>query len=359
MCFDGSMSLVKSSDISRYKMTPERLRSQRGFCWFFLVLALFMAPYGVYCLRRDRPSLQWPTVPGVMMQADVHRYSGRHSSGTILNATYSYKVNGTRYVSHQVRLWHNDLSISGNAASFALTHPVRSTVTVYYDPQNPANAVLIPGANEFADQQFIWAGPVATLLAAFQLLRLRKQYARMAAQSRRTDSKAGQDKRTDRKPPKSELSAEPFMSYEPGAKRKLNCFPDNECLLEVLGHQGKKLQDWTPEDRVIDRSGCLFRLVPNAKRTQYDLEPTGETWTWQKILELATRDATVIKKDPAAIRRQVERAPEAEKIRVIMQCVDALPSAPIWAWVGLGLFLLLVFLAVMCLGGLFFTWLLK
>jgi hypothetical protein len=232
-------------------------------------------------------------------------------------------------------------------------------VEVYYDPQNPANAVLIPGANEFADQQFIWAGPVVILLSAFQLLRTRKQYARMVAQSRGTDSKAGQSRPAEDKPAKSELSAEPFMSYEPGAKRKLNCFPDNECLLEVLGHQGKKIQDWTPEDRVIDWTGRLFRLVPNSKRTQYELEPTGESWTWQKILDLATRDATVIKKDPAAIRRQIERAPEAEKIRVIMECVDALPATLIWLWIGFFLFLLLVFLVVMCLGGLFFTWLLK
>jgi hypothetical protein len=353
------MSLVKSSDISRYTMTPEKLRHLRLFTWFALAAGLCMIPYGMFCLRRDRPSLQWPNVPGVMMQADVRRGGGRHSSGTSLNATYSYEVNGTRHVSHQVRLWHNDLNISGNAASFARAHPVRSTVTVYYDPQNPANAVLIPGANEFADQQFIWSGPVVILLAGFQLLRLRKQYARMIAQSRETDSKAGQNRPADAKPPKSELSAEPFMSYEPGAKRKLNCFPDNECLLEVLGHQGKKLQDWTAEDRVIDWTGRLFRLVPDATRTQYELAPTGETWSWQKILELATRDASVIRKDPAAIRRQVERAPEAERIRVIMQCVDALPSAPIWIWVGFGLFLLLVFLAVMWLGGLFLTWLLK
>jgi hypothetical protein len=294
-----------------------------------------------------------------MMQADVRRHGTRPSSRGSLNATYSYEVNGTRHVSHQVRLWNSDLSNIGDAASFARAHPVRSTVAVYYDPQDPANAVLIPGANECLDNQIIWFGPVVILLAAFELARTRKQYARMAAESRGTDSKAGQDRVAGAKPPKSELSAEPFMSYEPGAKRKLNCFPDIECLLDVLGHQGKKLQDWTPEDRVIDRSGRLFRLAPNPKRTQYELEPTGESWTWQKILELATRDATVIKKDPAAIRRQVERAPEAEKIRVIMQCVDALPSAPIWFWIGFFLFLLLVFLVVMCLGGLVFTWLLK
>lgn len=352
------MSLVKSSDISRYKMTPEKHRHLRLFTWFFLAAGLCMIPYGMFCLRRDRPSLQWPTVPGVMMQADVRRGITRHHSDR-LTATYSYEVNSTRYVSHQVRLWNSDLGNTGNAASFARAHPARSTVAVYYDPQNPANAVLIPGANEFADQQFIWLGPVIIILAAFELLRTRKQYARMIAQSRGTDSKAGQSRPAGAKPAKSELSAEPFMSYEPGAKRKLNCFPDNECLLEVLGHQGKKIQDWTPEDRVIDWTGRLFRLVPNSKRTQYELEPTGESWTWQKILDLATRDATVIKKDPAAIRRQVERAPEAEKIRVIMECVDALPATPIWFWVGFFLFLLLVFLVVMCLGGLFFTWLLK
>jgi hypothetical protein len=346
------MNLVKRGRLRRMQMTPEKLCHLRLFTWIFLVAGLCMTPYGMFCLRRDRPSLQWPTVPGLMMQADVHRGITRHSHTDRLTAAYSYEVNGTRHVSHQVRLWNSDLGNTGNAAAFARAHPVRSTVEVYYDPQNPANAMLIPGANEFADQQFIWAGPVVILLSAYQLLRIRRQYARLIAASPKTGSAAA-------KPAKSELSSEPFMSYEPGAKRKLNCFPDKECLLDVLGHEGKKLQDWTPEDRVVDWCGRVFRLVADAKRAQFELEPTGETWTWERILELATRDAAVIKRNPAAIRRQVDRAPEGEKICVIMQWVDALPTAPIWIWIGFLLFLALVFLAVMCLGGLFFTWLLN
>lgn len=213
-------------------MTPEKLRHLRLFTWIFLVAGLCMIPYGMFCLRRDRPSLQWPTVPGVMMQADVRRGITRHSQTDRLTATYSYEVNGARHVSHQVRLWNSDLGNTGNAAAFAQAHPVRSTVEVHYDPQNPANAVLIPGANEFADQQFIWAGPVVIILSAYQLLRIRKQYARLIAASPRTGSTAA-------KPPKSELSSEPFMSYEPGAKRKLNCFRTRNVCWRCLATRGK------------------------------------------------------------------------------------------------------------------------
>jgi hypothetical protein len=157
----------------------------------------------------------------------------------------------------------------------------------------------------------------------------------------------------------SDLTDHPFITFEPASKRKLNCFPDEDCLLQVLGHHSKKLQDWLPDDRAIDSIGKVFRLIPDASRKHYDLEPTGEAWTWHAILDLACQDAAWLKRDPKPIREQVERAPDVDKIVTIMQIVDQLTSGAILPWIGLWLFLLLFFLTVMFGAGYFIMWLQK
>jgi hypothetical protein len=355
------MSPVSSAEWRRYALTPDKLRRLRLFCWCFLAAGLSMIPYGALSLRLGRLTLQWPTVPGNMMQADVWTHTRRNSPYYYsLVATYTYRVNGIRYASHQVRLWDNDLDKFGdNARAFARVHPARSEIAVYYDPQNPANAVLIPGANETLDHLFLWAGAAVTVLTLFELLRIQKRLACLPADSTQPAAPAAKIRIAAAKAAKSKLSPFPFLSYEPRSKCRLSCFPDKDCLLEVLGHGGKKLQDWTPDDRVIDSGGQVFRLAPDATRKQYELEPAGESWTWQNILDLAAHDAAVANKDPKALRQKVETAPEADRIRVIMQCVDELPSAPAWFWPGFILFLIVFALVVMCLGGLAMYWLLK
>jgi hypothetical protein len=161
------------------------------------------------------------------------------------------------------------------------------------------------------------------------------------------------------KPAKSNLSAHPFLTWSPGSKRKLDCLPDKDCLLEVLGHDGEKVTDWQPDDRAIDSTGRVFRIVPDATRKRYDLEPTGETWTWQKLLDLACQDAALLKRDTKEIRNRVESVPESDRIVAVMQSVDALPGAPVFVWIGVGLFLLLFFLVVMFAAGSIMMWLQK
>jgi hypothetical protein len=297
-----------------------------------------------------------------MMQ--VERHHGRSSSFYYVQATYSYIVNGTRYVSHQIRLWNPDLSrhlsedVSVNY--FAETHPANSTVGVYYDPRNPENAVLIPGADEYGCKILIRAGGICGFLVILLLIWRRKDYLRLFARRRDDAAKMREPAPAKEiKPLNSDISSQSFISYEPACKRKLNCFPDKECLLEVLGHDGKKLQDWEPDDRVVDSSGHVYRLVYRPQNKWYDIEPTGETWDYPKLLELAVEDAQTINKDSKAMRDRVDRAPDAEKITVIMQCVDDPPATARWVMIGFFLFLILIPLAVFFGAYLLYVWLQK
>lgn len=350
----------KLKELSTSEGRRKALRRMRIFSLVMFVFAVGMILYGNESLRRDRPSLQWPTVPGVMQQVEWHYHSGRHSSYYYVQATYTYIVNGTQYVSRQIRLWDSDFSRDGGAKPFAEAHPPHSSVDVHYDPKNPDNAVLIPGADEFNDKLLIRVGCLVAIVITCQIIWYRKDYLRLFAHRQDDAAKMrGPAPAKEIKRLESEISSQSFLSYEPACKRKLNCFPDKECLLEVLGHDGKKLQDWEPDDRVVDSSGHVYRLVYRPQNKWYDIEPTGETWDYPKLLELAVEDAQTIKKDPKALRDRVDRAPDAEKITVIMQCVDDQPAAARWIMIGFFLFLILIPLAVFFGAYFLYVWLQK
>jgi hypothetical protein len=149
-----------------------------------------------------------------------------------------------------------------------------------------------------------------------------------------------------------------YASYAPGSKRKLNVFEDKECLLEVLGsNDGEPIQEWRPEDRVIDVTGREYRLVKQPGKKGYDMDPTGETWSCERLLNVAEADAQLLKRDPATIRRRVNDAPEDKRMAVLMKAIDELPIGVWWFWPVFFLFLILFFLAVVFVAGKFFMWL--
>jgi hypothetical protein len=307
--------------------------------------------YGIHANHRDRPSLQWPKVSGKMMQCDRGYHSGTHSSYYYVIATYTYVVNGTRYVQHQITLWSPDLS-RGDATAFVAAHPTPSAVDVYYDPQNPANAVLIPGANEAGNRFFMIDGSVLFALGIFLTFMLPRKFARYQTQKQ-------QEKTAPRahKAPKPASLPHGFASYEPGNKRKLNVFPDKDALLQILGHDdGKPLQEWQPVDRIIDAAGREYRLRKNPEKNYYDLDATGETWSYERLLGMAQTDGRLLKKDPEAMRHRLDSMPESERMAVVMKLIDELPVGPRWVMAGFIFFLILFFVVITFVVGIVVIW---
>jgi hypothetical protein len=111
--------------------------------------------FGAFCIlradhdsRRDRPSLFWPSATGTITSCETRFYGGRHPHYGV-DVSYSYEVNGAFLASHQIELWNPGLTGDRQTAnSFVQSHPVQSTVVVYYNPNHPDNAALIPGADE-------------------------------------------------------------------------------------------------------------------------------------------------------------------------------------------------------------------
>ena len=100
--------------------------------------------FGVYTRVQSLRSRSWPTVTGVITESYVSTSRRSRSSQTSHTAhiRYRYAVNGKTYdgdtISYAKGLFEG--------ASVQVSHyPQGSPVGVYYDPKDPASAVLDPG----------------------------------------------------------------------------------------------------------------------------------------------------------------------------------------------------------------------
>jgi hypothetical protein len=100
-------------------------------------------------IGRGEASEGWPSVAGRVVHSDVARE--RRSDGTRYwpDVRYEYEVDGRRYTSRQLTAWERRFSIkeAGAARRWADRYPEGSEVTVYYDPDDPHDGILEPGAS--------------------------------------------------------------------------------------------------------------------------------------------------------------------------------------------------------------------
>jgi Protein of unknown function (DUF3592) len=311
--------------------------------------------YGLYADHRDSPSLQWPKVSGKLLQCDEEYHRGIQNSYSYywVSVTYVYVVNGREYSGHQVAPWSTDLEARSRARSsaFADDHPAGSLVDVYYEPQHPDQAVLLPGPDVEGNRRFIVGGAAASVCF---LLLVGMNFSRLAAM--KSAIQASETRHRPAGPHKHAGLRHGFASYEPACKRKLNIFPDRECLDEVLGHRGKPLQDWKPEDRIIDVAGGEYRLVKEPDKKAYDLSPTGQTWTYERLLGVAEEDERAAKKNPEALRRLLDEVAEADRMGVLMKALDEKSQMPRWFESAFLAFLVLFAFGCASLSVVIFEW---
>jgi Protein of unknown function (DUF3592) len=314
---------------------------------FLFICVVLIGPafflYVFYADHRDRPSLQWPSASGKIVQCQQESHHGTHSTDYSLNVTYTYTLNGHDYIGHRVAPWSVDLEELNNnqrPSAFAAAHPVGSRVSVYYEPQHPDNAVLLPGPDEPGNRKFMLCGYIAlfggVLLVAMNVKK--PAMLRATIRSREARQRPAGPKRPGSLP-------EGFASYEPGSKPSLSVFPDRECLDEVLGHRGKPLQDWKPDDRVIDAAGREYRLLKRPDKNCYDLDPTGQNWTPDRLMDVAVSTFRANRRNPGALRDLLDSVPEEKRMAVLLKSLDQKTEMPAWFESAF-----LVFLVVFAIG---------
>ncbi len=104
-----------------------------------LIAGLAMGFYGIYNIYKGYESQNWPTTQGKIIFSSLT--GAKQIMGRRAFIRFEYSVAGRRYVGRQISYTH----IRGNyssAVEILRRYPIDKTVTIYYDPDNPRDAVL-------------------------------------------------------------------------------------------------------------------------------------------------------------------------------------------------------------------------
>jgi len=104
--------------------------------------------YGLYLRSKLRSCQRWPQATGIVTQSGLDTDDGYR-----ISVIYEYTVNGAGYSSSCVQFGTPTTYLRKSSAEAAISHyPANSQLTVYYDPENPKEAVLdrtSPGGLEY------------------------------------------------------------------------------------------------------------------------------------------------------------------------------------------------------------------
>ncbi len=122
--------------------------------WIVIVFGLIFAAAGLFLLwqgvkehRACRESRNWPCVEGRITESAVQVTRRHHSTSYSPQIAYTYSVAGQAYFSAAVTIGATrTFSSYAKAQTQTAKYPLGQTVSVYYDPQQPAEATLEPGA---------------------------------------------------------------------------------------------------------------------------------------------------------------------------------------------------------------------
>ena len=115
-----------------------------GFGFIFVLVNFFLYREIVSTQNRENAAQTWPTVTGKITASKVKRqHDSENGPVDYPHVSYTYEVNGKTHRSSNIMAGGE---LGGmNVESTLARYPQGSQVTVYYDPQNPKDAVLEPG----------------------------------------------------------------------------------------------------------------------------------------------------------------------------------------------------------------------
>ncbi len=137
--------------------------------------------WGIQDTRSAFKSAAWPYVSGQVITSDVSESSDDDGTTYSANIQYTYTVNDREYTGSRVS--HGDIgtSDSRDAAKIVARYPAQKTVSIYYDPADPSQAVLETGFTTGLllplglGTVFTLAGGLMLIGFTFQFIRSRNQ----------------------------------------------------------------------------------------------------------------------------------------------------------------------------------------
>lgn len=136
-------------------MGPITSMSPKGRVVFATGLALFVLVFNVFygaILVQDRRTKKFPATIGTVLgtQLDSKDYSDPDGAGGVQYrglVHYAYSINGRSYESRRVRVSNMYGSLASTQKFLSQYRPGQK-INVYYDPANPAYAVLLTGLQD-------------------------------------------------------------------------------------------------------------------------------------------------------------------------------------------------------------------
>jgi hypothetical protein len=120
----------------------------------FIVLGVFFIGMAIMQqLKAKKAEKTWPTAPGVILSSIVgthlsHSSRGGTTTQYMPEVAYEYQVNEITYKGSSVGFGKSTTS-SRKATEIVSRYPQGTAVSVHYDPQDPAKAVLETKAYSF------------------------------------------------------------------------------------------------------------------------------------------------------------------------------------------------------------------
>ncbi len=137
-----------------------------GFLGGLVLLGLFLLALAGLSALEHRRHGSWPTTPGIVTFSQVVTREGVNREGEcwerfLASVQYAYSVAGQEYVGQAVRRFWNasqdEFETDYGAQRVVNRYPVGTSVTVYYNPETPEEAILERG---------LWWGTLTVVLPA-------------------------------------------------------------------------------------------------------------------------------------------------------------------------------------------------
>ncbi|TYQ25933.1 DUF3592 domain-containing protein [Pseudanabaena sp. UWO311] len=103
-----------------------------------IVIGLGSAFYLLWTLRQQHMSKHWYTTTGEILESNIEE----DSDGWYPHVRYEYTVQRKRYASERLYFYAVNGSTKRDAMKHLSPYAVGKTVTIYYDPVKPEEAVL-------------------------------------------------------------------------------------------------------------------------------------------------------------------------------------------------------------------------
>jgi hypothetical protein len=102
-----------------------------------------MICYSIYQRNRLRASQSWVPATATILKAELLTSAASDSTEYRILLAYEYESNGVRYTGKRIGFGPRGYARKKRAEAELQLYPVGGTVTAYFDPENPGEAVLV------------------------------------------------------------------------------------------------------------------------------------------------------------------------------------------------------------------------